>query len=151
MVTDSPGGVLMAQELPPCVRAATVPVVAVTEPAPGVKVHDFGRNFTGWEKLRIKAPAGTKVTMTFAETLAPDGGRIDTLSTGVPATGVEQRDTYVCRGGGEEIWEPRFTWHFRSNDLARLEPPVVPGLDSRHVPIGACGHHDRERFHLYHR
>jgi alpha-L-rhamnosidase len=118
VVTDSPGGVLMAQELPPCVRAATVPVVAVTEPAPGVKVHDFGRNFTGWEKLRIKAPAGTRVTMTFAETLAPDGGRIDTLSTGVPATGVEQRDTYVCRGGREEIWEPRFTWHgFRYAEL----------------------------------
>lgn len=111
VLMEAPGGVMVAQELPPCVRAARLPVVAVTEPAPGVQVHDFGRNFTGWARLRVKAPAGTKVTLTFAETLAPDGGRIDTLSTGTPATGVEQRDTYVCRGGTEEIWEPRFTWH----------------------------------------
>ena len=135
---DEPGGVMVARELPPCVRAATVPVVAVTEPEPGIKVYDFGRDFTGWAKMKVKAPAGTKVTMTFAETLAPGGGRIDTLSTGTLATEVEQSDSYICRGGGEETWEPRFTWH----GFRYAEVTVTGGLTATLELQGVAVHTD---------
>ena len=135
VIMDGPGGVLVAQELPPCVRAAVVPVISVREPAPGITQHDFGRNFTGWARLRVRAQAGTRITLTFAETLAPDGGRIDTLSTGVAHTKVEQRDTYICKGGGEETWEPRFTWHgFRHVEVS-LEGPKPDLLELEGVAV----------------
>ena len=48
--------------------------------------------------------------MRFAETVGKDGN-LDTASTGVFATNVEQVDTYTCKGIGVEEWEPRFTYH----------------------------------------
>ena len=41
--------------------------------------------------------------MRFAETVFPNGN-IDTASTGVFATTVEQVDRYICKGEGEESW-----------------------------------------------
>ena len=46
---------------------------AVTRPKPGLAVYDYGRNFSGWARLRITAPSGTKIVMRFGEMLNPDG------------------------------------------------------------------------------
>jgi len=84
----------------------------------GRHIVDMGRNFSGWARLRVAASRGTVIQLRFAETLAADG-ELDTASTGVFATGVEQTDRYVCKGGGAEIWEPRFTFHgFRYVEVA---------------------------------
>lgn len=106
----APEGRLVASEIQPCRRLRTLPVRAWAQPAPGVHVADFGQNITGWARLRVRATPGTRVTLRFAESRLPDGG-IDPLSTGVIHTKKVQTDTYVCRGGGEEVWEPRFAYH----------------------------------------
>ena len=48
--------------------------------------------------------------MRFAEKV-DDENNIETSSTGVFATGVEQIDRYITKGGGIEVWEPRFSYH----------------------------------------
>ena len=114
----APGGVLEEQQMPPmrCIEER-VPT-EIRQVDSGRVVVDFGQNLSGWARIRIEAAAGTEVTLRFAETIFPDGS-IDTASTGVFATEVEQIDRYTCRGGGKEVWEPRFTYHgFRYVEVA---------------------------------
>lgn len=131
-IMDAPGGVLESQKIPPVKRMETLKTAAVTNPKPGVYVFDMGRNFAGWARLRITAPAGTTITMRFAETVDKNG-MIDMDSIGVSAIHVEQIDTYTCRGGGEEIWEPRFTYHgFRYVEVTgypgKPSPDMLEGI-----------------------
>ncbi len=127
-LVEAPGGVLESQKIPPVKRMETLQTAVVTNPKPGVYVFDMGRNFAGWVRLNVQAPAGTIISMRFAETLAPDG-MVDMGSTGVGATHVEQTDTYICRGGGLEIWEPRFTYHgFRYVEMTGYPGQPAPDM-----------------------
>ena len=108
---DAPGGVLACQPMAPMRRVREVALRDAWETRPGMWVLDFGENIAGWVRLRLKdVPRGTTVRMRFAETLNGDG-EFDPASTGIFATRVAQVDKYVCRGGAEEVWEPRFTYH----------------------------------------
>ena len=90
----------------PVRRTGELKTLAVTHPKPGLAVYDYGRNFSGWARLKVTAPAGTKVVMRFGEMLNPDGTVYRKNLRAARAA-----DTYVCQGGREEIWEPRFTYH----------------------------------------
>ncbi|MFF3485925.1 alpha-L-rhamnosidase [Streptomyces sp. NPDC002701] len=83
-----------------------LPVQKVTEPEPGVFVLDLGRNMVGSVRLRVAGAAGTAVRLRHAEVLDPDG----TLYTANLRTAAAT-DTYTLKGGGEEVYEPRFTFH----------------------------------------
>ncbi len=116
-VRPSPTETLQAQLLPPIKRIKEIRPVAITNPASGVYIVDMGQNFAGWAKLRIRGERGERIRMRFAEALTPDG-LLDPRSTGIYATKVVQTDTYYCKGGGMETWEPRFTYHgFRYVEL----------------------------------
>jgi alpha-L-rhamnosidase len=94
------------------------------EPKPGIFVFNMGQNFAGWARLRVRGEAGAKVTLRFAEMLNPDGTIYTTNLRGAKST-----DTYVLRGGGEEIWEPRFTFHgFQYVEVTGY--PGTPPLDA---------------------
>jgi alpha-L-rhamnosidase len=102
--------------------------VALTQPVKGAHVFDLGQNMVGNIRLRIRAPRGTRITIRFAEILQADG----TLYT-VNYRSAKSTDTYICRGGGTEIYEPRFTFHgFRYVELTGLKtkprPDAVTGL-----------------------
>jgi len=79
----------------------------VVEPRPGSRrLYDFGQNMVGRVRLRVMAPAGTEVRLRYAEALNEDGSLHTTNLLSAKAT-----DRYTCRGGGEETYEPRFTFH----------------------------------------
>jgi len=104
----------------PIQRTGEIQPVAITRPRADLHVVDFGRNFAGWVKLRITARAGTRITMRFGEMLNPDGTVYRTNLRGARAT-----DTYICRGAGEELWEPRFTYHgFQYVEVEGLPTPA---------------------------
>ena len=52
---ETPEVPLAAQVSPPIRATETLRAIALTEPAPGVFVYDFGQNFAGWARLRSKA------------------------------------------------------------------------------------------------
>ncbi len=94
----------------------------VTEPESGHYVFDLGRNMVGWVRLEVEGEAGTKVTLRHAEALNPDGTVYTTNLRSARAT-----DNYVLGGGGEEVYEPRFTFHgFRYVEVTGYpgEPPL---------------------------
>ena len=118
---------LESQMMPAVRRVEILRPVRLTQPKPGVWVYDFGRNFAGWARINAAAPRGTALKLRFAEFMEA-GGALNFDSTGPQATGVIPSDLYVCRGGGRETWEPRFTYHgFRYAELSGY--PGEPGLD----------------------
>jgi len=139
-----PAGSLRAQSQPPMRITARLRPVRVGTPRPGVAIFDFGRNFAGWVRLRLRAPAGTRIRIRFGE-LLDEHGELNPLTSvcgqikgrrkdGRPIGGpgapdiAEQADIYVARGGGEEVYTPRFTFHgFRYAEVTGLPGP--PDLD----------------------
>ena len=102
-----------------------LPAVKVTEPTPGTYVFDLGQNFSGWARLKVNGQAGDEVTMIFAEMLKDDGSAYTINLRSARAV-----DTYVLKGGGEEVWEPRFTFHgFRYVQVSGLkEKPTADAI-----------------------
>jgi len=94
------------QPSPPIRVTQDLHPVAVSEPRPGIHVIDFGQNFAGWVRLTTLGDAGNRVEMRFAEVLGADG-LIDQSNL----RSALARDIYILKGGGEERWEPRFTYH----------------------------------------
>jgi alpha-L-rhamnosidase len=95
---------------------------SVTEPESGRYVFDLGRNMVGWVRLKVEGEAGTRVALRHAETLNPDG----TIYT-ENLRSARQTDTYTSKGEGEEVYEPRFTFHgFRYVEVTGYpgEPPL---------------------------
>lgn len=83
-------------------------------------IFDLGQNMVGWVRLKGSAPAGTTAILRFAEVLNPDG----TLYT-ANLRSARVTDNYTFKGEGEEVWEPKFTFHgFRYVELAGYPGPV---------------------------
>ncbi len=74
---------------------------SVKEAQPGRWVFDMGQNMVGVARIKVNAPAGTKLTLRHAEMLNPDGTLYVTNLRGAPSI-----DNYICKGGGEEVWQP---------------------------------------------
>jgi alpha-L-rhamnosidase len=119
---------LLEQKMEPMRKIRQVHPVSVMPADHGEWIIDMGKNMTGWLQIRVEESAGTVVKMRFAEHLMPDRRSIDPASTGIHVTGNVQTDIYICRGGGTETWEPRFTYHgFRYvqiSGLSRKPDPV---------------------------
>lgn len=112
---------LVAQPSEPVRITETREPVSVRESAPGVWIYDLGQNITGWVRLKIRGPAGTRITLRHGERLNPDGTLYTENLRRAKAT-----DVYILSGRGEEIRQPRFTFHgFQYVELTGLDrrPP----------------------------
>ncbi|MGY0021316.1 family 78 glycoside hydrolase catalytic domain [Streptomyces sp. YJ-C3] len=121
---DAPKGELHANTMPPVRVTDTLTPVRVTEPRQGTRVYDFGQNIAGWPRLRAKGAAGTHIVMRTAEELKADG-TLDTATNREAAA----TDTFTLAGtGGEETYEPRFTYHgFRYLEVSASTTEPEPG------------------------
>ncbi len=109
---------------PPIRRIRQIPARRILNPSPGVYVYDFGQNFSGWVKLKVRGERGAEVRMKYAELVAEDGE----LNT-APNRAAKSTDVYILRGGCVEEYEPHFTYHgFRYVELTGY--PGTPGLDT---------------------
>ena len=99
----------------------------------------MGQNMVGWVRLTFHAPAGTEVRIRHGEVLSADGTlyrenlRLDKAR---PSWGALQEDRYTCRGTGEEVFEPHFTYHgFRYVEITGL-----PGSSAGWSLVGRVFH-----------
>jgi len=75
---------------------------------------DMGQNMVGRVRFKGSAPKGTTVVMKFAEVLDKRGQIYTDNLRSARAT-----DVYTFKGEGEEVWEPKFTFHgFRYVELS---------------------------------
>ncbi len=119
-----PTGDLSSQMQPPIRVTKVLKPVKITEVGKDTFIVDMGQNFAGVAGIKVKGPAGTKVTLRYGEDIHPDG-RLNYLTTvaghikeiwnlkggpGAPKT-AWQEDSYTLKGSGPEVWSPRFTFH----------------------------------------
>jgi len=110
-VREAPKGALAAANVEPIKVMQTLTTTKLTEPKPGVYVFDLGQNIAGWPLLRVKGPSGTTVRLKCGELLNADGTvNQKNISPHVRSKDF-QLDTYTLKGGGMEVWEPKFTFH----------------------------------------
>ena len=128
-VDAGPQGTLSAQMMPPIKVTQTLEPVKLTEPKDGVYVFDMGQNLAGWARLKVSGPAGTRIAMKYAERLHKNG-TIDQQEIGQHIkSGEAQTDTYILKGEGTEVWEPRFVYHgFQYVQVTGL--PKKPSLET---------------------
>lgn len=113
-IIEGPKGVLSAQMMPPIRVVDTIVPVKLTSPHPGIYIYDLGQNISGVVQLRVRGPRGTRVQLRHAELLYDDGTlNVENLRA------AKATDVYYLRGdGGEEVYQPRFTYHgFRYVEL----------------------------------
>jgi alpha-L-rhamnosidase len=81
------------------------PVKIFTTPK-GEQVIDFGQNLVGFVQLKATGNSGQQIVLSHAEVLDKAGNfYTDNLRA------AHARDTFILKGGGEETFEPHFTWH----------------------------------------
>ena len=124
-VVEGPKGKMVAQMIPPMRENMEIKPVSIKEIESGRYIIDFGQNFVGVPRIKVKGQAGDSVQIRFAETLKEDGELyVDNLRT------AKARDIYTLYGDPDgEIYEPRFTQH--GGRYAELTGyPGTPDLDS---------------------
>ncbi|UCG38408.1 MAG: family 78 glycoside hydrolase catalytic domain, partial [bacterium] len=113
---------IAAYPAPPVREVGTVKPQKVTSPIPGVHIFDMGQNFAGRVRLRVSGKGGSGITLRYGEMLSADGTVMTQNLRSARAV-----DTYVLKGGGVEVWEPRFTYHgFRYLQVEGLGPDPPP-------------------------
>jgi alpha-L-rhamnosidase len=105
-VLDSPQAMLIAPAGPPVRRIEEIRPVKILRTPAGDTVVDMGQNMVGWVRLKVAGPAGATVTLRHAEMLDKDANFYT-----ANLRSAKQTDRYTLRGGGEEIFEPHFTFH----------------------------------------
>lgn len=122
-------GVRSSEMMPPIQVVDSIVPRRISNPAPDVYVFDMGQNLSGWAELKVRGPAGTKVTMRYAELLYKNG-----MINRENLRSAKSRDIYILRGDGQETYAPRFTYHgFRYVEVTGY--PGTPGPDSLHVQV----------------
>lgn len=108
--------------------------VRQSEPKPGTHIFDFGQNFSGVVRLKVKGPAGTLIRLRFGEMLHPDGRLMTENLRRARAT-----DTYILRGDpAGESWTPSFTYH----GFQYVEVTGYPGKPELDAVTGVVLHSD---------
>ncbi len=123
-VVSGSEGAVSAEMMPPIRVTDEMVPRSLTNPEPGVYVFDMGQNMSGWAKLRVRGPRGTRVEMRYAELLYPNG-----MINRANIRQAKSRDVYILKGSGWETYHARFTYHgFRYVEVTGF--PGAPGLDS---------------------
>lgn len=83
-----------------------LPMAQVLKTPKGDKVLDFGQNIAGFVRLRLRAPAGTCITLEHSEVLDAEGNFMNNIL----GINKDQKDVYIC-SGQQDVFEPVFSFH----------------------------------------
>jgi len=97
---------LVATYNEPVTQHETFKAIHIFKTPAGEQVIDFGQNLVGWVVMKVKGNTGDKVKMWHAEVLDKSG---NFYTTNLRAAKAE--DEYILKGGGEETFNPHFTFH----------------------------------------
>jgi hypothetical protein len=103
--SPAPRGELVPSVHPPVREMKRHASQRVTRISDAIVVHDLEQNFAGVPEIVVRGSAGASVTLRTGE-IVDDAGRVSQSNIGSPVS-----FTYTLRGGAEETWSPRFSYH----------------------------------------
>ncbi len=107
----------------PVVVTERLPVKEVLTSPAGDTILDFGQNIVGVVELRVMGEAGIEVKLEHQEELQKDGNFLPFID----GFNRDQTDVYVLNGQGEEVYQPKFTFHgFRYVRISGYPGEVKP-------------------------
>ncbi|TVQ00373.1 MAG: alpha-L-rhamnosidase [Balneolaceae bacterium] len=104
-IADHTKSGLIGQQAPPVRKIQELKPRKIFVTPEGDTVADMGQNMIGWIRLHVEGAAGTAITLRHAEVLDRDG---NFYTENLRAA--DQTNTYILKGEGIEIWEPRFSF-----------------------------------------
>jgi alpha-L-rhamnosidase len=140
LVADHSKEILITPAGPPIRRIEELKPVSIVQTPAGETVFDMGQNMVGWVRLRVRGPAGTTVRLQHAEVLDKEGN----FYTANLRT-AKQMESYTLKGGSEEIYEPRFTFH----GFRYVKVEGFPGTPAPDALTGIVVHSDMPRTGLF--
>ncbi len=121
-VQDFPKNILVATYNEPIKKHEVFKPVKIFKTPAGEQVIDFGQNLVGWVQMKVSGKAGDQITLKFAEVLDKQGNFYTENLRAAKVT-----DVFTVKGGGEEIFEPKFTFHgFRYLKIEGFNGEIKP-------------------------
>ena len=113
MVVAAPSPLMTAQKMPAIRISETLKATSMQSWGDTLFVYSFPKNISGFCKLRVKGPTGTKITLQHGEMKRKDG-RLEMRNIACYYTPMKdkefQTDTYILNGEQQEL-EPQFCYH----------------------------------------
>lgn len=115
LAVEAPKGEIRVADVAPIVKEKEIAPVSITPCGDGY-IYDFGESNTGVCRLRIRGSKGQRIELRHADSLLENGdlnmGQVWFVRDNWEHDkDIVHLDTYVCRGDGEEVYEPSFTYH----------------------------------------
>jgi len=118
---NPPPGKLTAQIMPAIQRIEILKPVSVTYPKSNVSLIDFGQNFSGWIRIKVKAHKGDSIVIRYAED--KKDGMLDPTTNHM----LKVKDIYIGKDEKEITYEPHFTYHgFQYAEVSGINYQVMP-------------------------
>ena len=126
---EGPAGKLSAQLMPPARIVDTLKPVNTWQINDTITMYDMGQNMTGWARIRVKGPVGSKVTLRYGERIFGDGTLDQKELSRFIRTGDTQTGRYILKGDGIETWHPVFAYHGFQYVEVMVSDPTLEILD----------------------
>jgi alpha-L-rhamnosidase len=137
IVFDDPGIEIVAHRAPPIRKLGEVKPIAPPKVSANKRrwIFDLGQNIVGRVRLKVRGKRGSVIDLRHVEMLDKDGKPYTLALRGARAT-----DHYTTKGGGEEIFESRFTFH----GFRYVEVRDYPGTPTADDLTGIVLHSDTQ-------
>ena len=115
---------LVAQYGEPLRVVKELPALRIIKTPKGETVIDLGQNISGKLRMRVQGAAKSEIVLDYSEMLDNEGNFLQQIR----GRNKDQRDFYILKGSGIEIYEPWFTTHgFRYVRISGYpgEPKIV--------------------------
>lgn len=123
---DPPTGLFRPATSPPIRVHTAYPASSATRTGPGRWLFDCGQNLSGFIRLHVHEPAGTRLTIRYAEEVHPDNSlKLNDMPGFYPRSDF-QTDRYTA-DGHDRHWSPLFTYHgFRYVEISGFTATPLP-------------------------
>lgn len=107
--THPPKGQLLPAEFEPIRIVDELPVLRTVAADAHRVVFEFPDMLAGIVRIRVNEPSGTRIHIAYTEGYG-QGQRTSKEHNCHVSGEYFQEDVYICRGDGEEVWQPRFSY-----------------------------------------
>ena len=137
IVTEKPETKLLPRAIPPIRVERYLEYVDAWKSPSGKIILDFGENIAGFIRMKISGDRGRRIVIRHAEEIYKDTRELDFYTNRL----AKATDTYILSGCGDEIYEPRFTYHgFRYAEIEGIDE-----IPEKSAFLAAFMHADLER------